>query len=233
MHVGNVAVATISLVRSPAEEKLLRQSLETLATVALPIAIADAGASQTFTNFLAGLRDCSVTVPDEGGLVNQVKASFELASRAGTKFILYTEPDKGLFFADGLQHFLRVAVERIDAGVVLAARSADSFRTFPAMQQYTETVINHLCGDAIGTRGDYSYGPFLMNRALLPSVAQVDARVGWGWRHFIFRTAHRRGYRVEHIEGDFYCAPEQRTEDELERRHRVRQLSQNLAGLID
>jgi hypothetical protein len=101
------------------------------------------------------------------------------------------------------------------------------------MQRYTEGVINHLCGELIGAPGDYSYGPFLMNRALLPSLSSLAARLGWGWRHFAFLTAHRLGFRVQHVTGAYPCPPDQRHESTTERTHRLRQLSQNILGLID
>jgi hypothetical protein len=94
-------------------------------------------------------------------------------------------------------------------------------------------VINHLCGDLIGSVGDYSYGPFLMNRALLTHVTNVGPAAGWGWRHFAFLTAHRVGLRVVHVTDDYACPPDQRAEEDADRAHRMRQLSQNILGLID
>jgi hypothetical protein len=37
-----------------------------------------------------------------------------------------------------------------------------------------------------------SYGPLLLNRMLLPYVEAMELTLGWGWRHFIFRTDDRR-----------------------------------------
>jgi hypothetical protein len=101
------------------------------------------------------------------------------------------------------------------------------------VQRYTEGVINHLCGELLGAAGDYSYGPFLMNRGLLPYIANLHPRLGWGWRHFMFRAASREGLSVLHGVGDYPCPPGQRWEDEAERRHRMRQLSENILGLIE
>lgn len=104
--------------------------------------------------------------------------------------------------------------------------------TFPPIQRYTEGVINHLCGELIGVSCDYSYGPFLLNSMLLPSVEAMEPTLGWGWRHFILRTAHRLGHRVVPVIGDYPCPDDQRTEDDEERAHRMRQLSENVLGLI-
>jgi hypothetical protein len=142
------------------------------------------------------------------------------------------EPDKAFFFEHRLRNFLQLVPEQPDLGVVLASRSAESFQTFPPMQRYTEEVINHLCAQLLGVGGDYSYGPFLMNRALLPHVAAVERDLGWGWRHSTFRAAHRAGLRVIHLTGDYPCPPDQRCENDAERMHRIRQLAQNVAGLV-
>jgi hypothetical protein len=233
MDARDVAVATMTLVRSPEEDAALRRSLTSLAGSGLPIIVADAGTDRTFLQFLESLPGVQVRVPDERGLVAQITASLGVASTLGTRFVLYTEPDKELFFERHLREFLCAASDTSDIGVVLAARSSESFGTFPSMQKYTEGVINSLCAELIGTSGDYSYGPFLMNRSLLPFVGRLPPHLGWGWRHAIFRTAHRQGLRVVLQIGEYLCPKEQRTEDEAERAHRMRQLSQNVLGLIE
>jgi hypothetical protein len=120
----------------------------------------------------------------------------------------------------------------LGAGIAVASRGAAAFATFPAMQQRTEASINTLTGEAIGVAGDYSYGPFLLHRSLARCLGPVTAEIGWGWRHYLFAVAHRRGYRVVTIEGDYRCPGAQRREDEGERVHRLRQLAQNVQGLI-
>jgi hypothetical protein len=89
-----------------------------------------------------------------------------------------------------------------------------------------------LCGSVLGVRGDYSYGPFLMAAALLPRVVELDPTLGWGWRHRIFLNAKRDGRCIVHVAGDYACPPDQRSEDDDERAHRLRQLSQNIMGLV-
>ncbi|MFL6278516.1 MAG: hypothetical protein ACJ731_00255 [Vicinamibacterales bacterium] len=228
----DVAVATMTWARTTDEETLLRRSLALLTDTGLPIAIADAGTSATFTAFLKCLPGVSITVPNEQGLVAQVQASVALAATLERHFIFYVEPDKAFFFEHRLWDFLQLVPEQPAVGVVLASRSAESFRTFPPMQRYTEGVINYLCAQFLGLGGDYSYGPFLMNRALLAHVAALERRLGWGWRHAMFRAAHRDGLRLIHITGDYPCPLDQRGEDDAERMHRIRQLAQNISGLI-
>ena len=231
MH--QVAVATITWARSEEEETLLRRSLELLAGSGLPVAVADTGASPTFAAFLDRLPGVSVITTAGQGLVGQIQASLIRAATFGKPFLLYAEADKELFFERGVHEFLRRAPAGSDIGVVVASRSDDSFRTFPPTQRYTEGVINQLCGELTGTAGDYSYGPFVMNACLLPHVTRLEHRLGWGWRHFMFLTAHHQGLQVVHIRGDYPCPVAQRVEGAAERGHRLRQLSQNILGLVE
>ena len=230
---SQVSVATMTWVRTPKEETLLRRTLTSLSRCGLSIAVADAGTSRDFLHFLERFPHFSVTVPAERGLVAQIKASVRTAASRGSRFILYIEPDKEFFFERRLADFLEAATNHPDAGVILASRSAESLLTFPPMQRYTEGVINHLCGELIGVECDYSYGPFLLNSTLLPFVEALEPTLGWGWRHFIFRTSHRHGHRVVPVVGDYPCPDDQRSEDDEERAHRMRQLSQNVLGLIE
>jgi len=232
MDTGQVAVATITWARSVKEEMLLGRALEALARTRLPAAVADRGTSPAFTDRLRSMGAFRVAVTTRQGLVPQVQASLDLAAAFATRFILYVEPDKGAFFEQGMGEFLREAPDADDVGVVLASRSERSFQTFPPMQRYAEGVINQLCAEVIGIRGDYSYGPFVMDRALVPHVSGLDSQLGWGWRHSTFVAAARRRQRLVHIVGDYECPLDQRDEDDDQRTHRMRQLSQNILGLI-
>lgn len=211
----------------------MRRSLSVLAGAELPVAVCDRVVSTSFARFLEHLPGFAVAPAFEPGLVPQVKTSLAVAADLGRPFVLYTEPDKEIFFRTGLQDFLQRAPADDDVGIVIAARSDAAFATFPPVQRYTEGVINHLTGEALGVPGDYSYGPFLVHAALVPAILKLDTRLGWGWRHAAFLTAHRHGRRVVHLSGEYPCPPEQREEDAAERVHRLRQLSQNILGLTD
>jgi hypothetical protein len=233
MKASEVTVATIVWARSADEVVLIGRALDLLSQAGMRIAIADRGTNVSLTEALRSLPHVTLTVPPEHGLVEQVRASLELAGRQGTRFLLYTEPDKEDFFRRWLTDFINRSPSTPDVGVVLASRSEKSFQTYPATQRRTEALLNDLCGERLGAPGDYSYGPLLINRVLLPYIALLRSELGWGWRHAIVARAHRLGLRVHHVDGDYACPEGQRHEGDGERKHRLRQLSQNLLGLID
>jgi hypothetical protein len=225
-----VAVATMTLARTESEEVLLYNSLAQLSTHGWPVIVTDGGSSAMFVGRLRDLR--GMLVHQASGLVPQVNASITAALASGAPVVLYTEPDKLAFFAEHLQQYI-VAVSRLGGGyaLALAARSLASFQTYPRHQQTTESAINSRCGEVMGVAGDFSYGPFLMTRGLAVNLATMPVHLGWGWRHFTFAIAHRLGYEIALIEGDYPCPLDQRDEDDGERAHRDRQLRENLEGL--
>jgi hypothetical protein len=232
MDIADVAVATMMRAQSADEERLLVRALDVLSRAGLPVAVAERGSHPRFVERVSSLRGFRVTRTSSAGLVAQIHDSLRLARAFDTRYVVYVEPDKEAFFARDLLDFLHGAPDDADVGVVLAARSDKSFATFPPMQRYTESVINHLCADVLGVAGDFSYGPFVMTRSLARQATDLDPTLGWGWRQATFVNAWRSGHRLVHSVGEYPCPPEQRSEDHHERMHRLRQLSQNIHGLL-
>jgi hypothetical protein len=150
----------------------------------------------------------------------------------GASFIFYTEPDKLQFFEEGLGPMLDQLTANEQTGVVMASRSAAGFASFPAFQQMTETTINTCCAEILGPPVDYTYGPFLLNRKLIPYLMEMQEDTGWGWRPYAFNIAQRLRYTVAAFTADFFCPAAQREDNSKERLYRMRQLSQNLQGLV-
>lgn len=226
---NNVSVATISWARNEEEEKLLQNALRHLSDLGLPVYITDGGSSQNFLQFLHGLSN--FTVSNAKGLWPQAKSSIMKAGN-NSKFVLYTEPDKLDFFSNYVAKMLELLISE-NTGVILASRSSKGFSTFPVFQQMTENTINQCCKEVIGKDLDYCYGPFLFHSKLIASIESLKDDCGWGWRPFLFAIAHRLGFTLESYQNDFGCPPDQRIDNEAERIYRMKQLIQNLNGLID
>ena len=232
MERHELAVATMTWARDGEEERLLRESLPLLAEEGLPTFITDGGSGAEFVSFLESFPTFRVLRSDRPGVFPQVKSSLREAGKTGARFILYTEPDKKMFFAGRLRAFIAAAPAGESDGVTLASRSDESFATFPSFQRYTETVINRLCAEVTGATGDYTYGPFLLSRGLLARLDALEDNIAWGWRPYLFGAAARLGRQLRHWVDELPCPPEQREDDPRERIYRMRQLAQSVEGLV-
>lgn len=230
MKKTDIAVATISLARTDEEEKVLLDSLENLAALQFPVFLTDGGSSDAFYNHVKKLP--GFTAFGARGLWPQAIRSIQESAKSGAKWILYTEPDKAAFFSSHLSTMIEAIEPANSLGVVVASRSAEAFSSFPSFQQMTETTINNCCAEIIGKKADYCYGPFLFNTQLVSTLGALPDNCGWGWRPFLFAAAQRLGYEVDSFIGDFVCPPDQHDDDEKERIYRMKQLNQNIEGLV-
>jgi hypothetical protein len=232
MNKNQLCIATICWARNEGEENLLRQSLSRLAELQIPVFITDGGSNDTFLEFVRSMPNFTLLKAGEKGVYAQAKNSLQAAYQSGTPFIFYTEPDKELFFANHLAALLNNVSADDSLGVYLASRSPKGFASFPRFQQITETTINQCCAEVIGQDMDFTYGPFLLNRRLVASLRHITEDIGWGWRPFVFIMAHRMGLTVDCLADDFLCPEDQRQDDAKERIYRMRQLEQNIRGIV-
>ena len=230
-HPPRIVVATMTLVRDDTEDALIRSALTELSRAGLHVAVADGGSPAAFLSAVADLPGVELVTGVTGGLIAQVRASLDLALRWRPERVLYTEPDKLEFFSHALPGFLERSETGPAGSLVLAARSAKSFRTYPTVQQYVETVVNTLCAEATNVPADYSYGPFVCDAIDLDGLDTLPRDAGWGWRPYVFARLAQRGRRIVPIEGDYDCPASQRANTPDERCHRLRQLAQNSLGL--
>lgn len=231
MKRDDLAIATMSLVRDSNEEELMRKSLFHLSQLNIQIFITDGGSNESFLDYIRRLPNTQLLEPAKG-LWPQTCNSLMKAYEHNSKFIFYTEPDKSEFFLHSLAGMIDQIQAKEKTGIVLAARSKSGFQSFPEFQQMTETTINNCCKELIGLETDYVYGPFLINRELIPKLKSLDSSIGWGWRPYAFNFAKRLGFKIEAFTGDFLCPEGQREDSQKERIYRMKQMNQNIEGLI-
>ena len=224
---------TITLARDAEEERTLLKGLKKLAATGLPLAIADGGSSKRFVKQVLDF-NYFVVIPQEKGLVRQVKAGIAVALRQfkDCRAILYTEPDKSPFFEGRLLEFVKAAKSSEKMGVVAAARDEKSFRTFPEGQYRCEHFMNDAFSWIVKRRSDYCYGPLLLSRDAAKLALKSPDDLGWGWRFWTMKKAYDSGLHVSTIEMDLPCPTEQRGEDSKhDRLYRLKQLKQNLDSI--
>ena len=223
--------ATMSRGLDAEEEMLVQGSLEILSAFGQPIFTAHGRSTPEFAARLRRIPHLEmVPFTPEPGPLAQVRRSLERAGAADAKWVLYTEPDKGWFFAHRLREVLRAA-EAVDAnvGIVMPARDVASFATFPAEQQLTERLTNELFANVLEQDADYCYGPLLLRRELIAHLEALPNDLGWGWRTFLLARTHRLRLRIAALSLDLPCPVSQRGERKLT--YRLEQMSQNIRGL--
>lgn len=226
------SVATMTWARDGAEEKFLRKSLQELAKLNIPVYITDGGSGKDFLDFLRSFSNFLLFESQVPGVWPQVQNSLKMAYAAGATNIIYTEPDKGEFFKQGLPEMISQLPRDESPGVVIATRSEKGFESFPAFQRMTETTINNCCTEITGNDTDYTYGPFILNRILVPYLDGLNDTIGWGWRPYVFIIANRLRYNIDTFAGDYFCPPEQQQDNPPERIYRMRQLNQNIEARV-
>ncbi|MDQ6812134.1 MAG: hypothetical protein M3040_00110 [Bacteroidota bacterium] len=231
MNKDQISIATITLARDEQEEQLLRTALHQLSQLNIPVYITDGGSRPGFLAFLAGFPQFIVSKKTARGVWEQAKNSLIEASET-CEYIFYTEPDKYEFFGKHLTKMIESVHPDEKIGVVLASRSACGFASFPAFQQMTETTINNCCAELIGKTTDFTYGPFLLRSTFVQYLKLVKDDIGWGWRPFVFNIANRLGFNVGAYVADFSCPPSQQQDTAAERIYRMKQLKQNIEGMV-
>lgn len=232
MEKSRIAIATITWACGVQEHELLREAMGHLAKQRTPVVIADGGSGSDFIDYLKSFPNFTVHAFEEPNLPAQTRWSLTTASSLGTEYVLYTESDKKLFFEHGLNEFIEQADDSAKASVSLASRTAESFLTFPEFQRYTEMVANRLCAEIIGQEGDFCYGPQLIHRSVIPCLELLKGVTGWEWRFYVIGIAHRLGYPIAQLALDLPCPSEQQEESKADRVYRMKQLVQNIQGLL-
>lgn len=235
MRDANVIIVTITLARNAAEERNLLQALAELKECGIPAIAADGGSREVFVEKLQRM-GFEIVRPRKHGLVAQVQAGLRYALRKfPDSYVLYTEPDKYPFFGDALRKIARKALPKPNSGMVIAARNAISFATFPEGQRWAETIANRATDLQLRWKGrtrDYCYGPLLLSKRASEIALTAPDELGWGWRFYAMGRAAAEGLHLETIEMNLPCPNEQRGEDKREDRlYRLKQLRQNLAAL--
>src|SRR5687768_848410 len=98
MMSGDLTIATMTRARDEDEALLLVRSLRALDAHGIPMFIADGGSVAEFVGEIQQLPNANLSATRGAGLVAQVRASVRDAATHGTRFVLYTEPDKLDFF---------------------------------------------------------------------------------------------------------------------------------------
>jgi hypothetical protein len=232
---GKIVVAMPTLSRSADEAHWLMESITALARHGFPIVAADGGSHPELLEFFKTIPNLIVLhfqKDEPKSLVKQIQKALDRAADLRPDYILYTEPDKKCFFENHLGSLVEELWNHNPDGMLIPARSARSFLTFPETQFFLESRCNEVISHLLGKKMDYLYGPFFLKPSMVSWVSGLADDFGWGWRVYLAARALRSGKEMMEVEGDFECPVSQRVENDLKnRRYRLDQMRQNLLGL--
>jgi hypothetical protein len=236
---SRVAVVTMTRARTALEGRELAAALGVLLKNNLPVFAGDGGSLEGFLKQVSrwpNLHICPPQRQSRTSLVEQLRRAFAKAQQIHPQYLLYTEPDKRAFFARSLPPFLTAATAAAGPapGLVVAARTARGFASYPRGQRIAESFMNRLCSEALGQAGDYTYGPMLISARLLSVAPAIPENLGWGWRFFLIAVAHQLRMPIRLCTVTSQCPRSQRGEDSAQARdYRLRQLQENVTGLAN
>ncbi|MBI4226101.1 hypothetical protein HY612_03220 [Candidatus Roizmanbacteria bacterium] len=236
-----MGISTITLARSTNEEKRITTALGILyknlarSGRQIPIVAVDGGSDISFVKKVEGILGIDVPLASEKGLFPQVLASLQWAKDRGVNAILYTESDKVLF-SERITNLLTPAEDLMhmhsNFGIILAARTPESFATYPETQRAEESTVNSLLRDITGLDFDFTYGPRIISADMIDHLKKLPKDIGWGWLSAAVVIAKKRGKGIYAVTMDFPCQVEDKFETESDRKYRQSQ-AQNHRYAID
>lgn len=236
MSPEGIGVSTITLARTPNEEKQIVDSLKVLSKLNLPIVVCDGGSPADFLDQLKKIEGIIITPQPGGSLLNQVRESLNTAA-AAFPYVFYTESNKLDFFSRQLLFFLDEAnkiIKQSHPDVIVASRSPESFSTYPPFQKQTESITNLLLADFLETKiQDYSYGPRVIDSQLISSLNSIGTDLGWGWMSYILFAAKNNRQEIKSLEIDLPCPQNEREETAKDKRLRLKQLDDHIRAILE
>ena len=235
---GYPPIVTMTLARDVGEADLMLAAFRELSERAhLPIFVSDGGSvPPTFSSDLEQIRGVKKIPEVTRGLTAQIRRSIEAALDDPCPYILYTEPNKAWFFHNRLASFLAqgrevIAEQGSHFGVLLPARSPESYATYPRAQRLYEDATNARLSEVVSAQGDFAYGPRLISKDLLTPMLNSSHEFGWGWMSIPVVLAHRLGRSLGKAVMDLPCPEAERIESEREEAYRLLQHRQHIEAI--
>lgn len=235
MSTENLTVSTITWARNRKEEELVYDSLSALSGKNIHVVAVDGGSSEEFLDSLKKFRNISVVKSSKTGLQNQVVESLRKA-QTSSKYIFYTEANKSDFFRSHFDGFLSRAMNIVDrdpnTGIVLPSRTKESFSSYPAFQQQSESFLNTVLSEFIERGvGDFSYGPRIIVRDLIPYLDGLSRDVGWGWMTYLLLISKKLGRSIYTVDLDLPCPKDERENTYADKLLRLKQLKNHIEAI--
>lgn len=186
MH--DIAICTISWIRTEEEKELVLQTIHALNDLEVPLIIVDGGSS--FENKERIKSFSNVAFFEANGLKNQLLLSHKEAAKRG-EYLFYLHTDKREFAEQSAKNMIDAYRRLSRKGLLIPTRTPESIATYPAYQRQVEDFLNFFMCDYIGIAKDYYAGPKIYPASLVKYFDQLTVDIGWGIEAYLYVIAKR------------------------------------------
>lgn len=186
---NNLAIATVSWIRTPEESELVFQTIQHLGELNIPIIITDAGSSSGDIEKIKKIENV-ILFESKEGLTSQLIKSHEEAAKLG-EYIFYLHTDKLDFAKDTAPKMVEKYIALEKKGMLVPTRTQESIDTYPEYQKKEEEYLNFIVSDYIGVSADYYAGPKIYPAGLVEYIVKMKSQIGWGMEAYFYAIAKR------------------------------------------
>ena len=226
---SDVAISTISWIRTPEESKVVLQTIEYLNKLNLPIVIVDAGSPKEDLEIIKRFNNVSLSESKEG-LTSQLIKSHRESAKVG-EHLFYLHTDKLAFAKDSAPEMIKRYRKLVNKGIFVPTRTTESLNTYPEFQMKEEEYLNFFMSDYVGIKADYYAGPKIYPTSLVKYLDMVEGNIGWGIEAYLYAIAKRLN-----LSFDFFSCYMQSPNDvddvEKTKRYRLKIMQWQIEGLI-
>jgi len=186
---ADIAVATVSWIRTAKEAGLILKTIEALSQLELPVVIVDGGSDPRYLQKIREMKNV-VLLTGGKGLTAQLIESQRLAAKLA-KTIFYLHTDKLDFALETAPKMIEYYRSLKHQGVLVPTRTPASMATYPIFQQKVEDFLNYFMSDYLGVTADYYAGPKIYPASLVSYLDQLQGEIGWGFEAYFYALAKR------------------------------------------
>lgn len=226
---NDIAIATLSWIRTPDESKVVLETIEYLSKLDVPLVIVDAGSPKEDGEKIKDMKNV-IFFEDKNDLTSQLILSHkEAANLADSIFYLHTDK---LDFARSTASKMIETYRKLDKkGMLVPVRTKKSIATYLPYQRTAEEYLNYFVGDYVGIPGDYYAGPKIYPRSLVQYLDQMNEKIGWGIEAYFYVIAKRLGLSFDFLPF-FMRAPIDVDDEEKTKIYRLQIVEWQINGFI-
>lgn len=224
----DLAIATLSLIRTDEERQVVLHTIEELDNLNVPVVIVDGGSKTEDINKIKSYKN--VVLFEEKGLQNQLLRSQKEARNLANN-IFYLHTDKLEFVKENAKSLIAQYLSQNPKGMFVPTRNTESINSYPSYQQKAEKFLNFFISDYIGINNDFYSGPKLYPALLVNYLDKLYEDIGWGIEAYYYVLAKRLGLPF-YFQTVFSPSPNDIDDQEKTKEYRLKIVEWQIKGFL-